>query len=158
MEAIPGGPCPPGAPCAGAAPISKEASGRVPPLPWRWRCDSEAGAARDWTWHRQTEGKCEKTEDGFTLRSGPRGCVSEVCTFASSEFSLSLRSVIRLQFRQSARKKKRERVSGYLRGHACFCVFDAKPERETRSLFVLDGGSPARADGRRRMEGFLTAS
>lgn len=104
MEGVPGGPCSPGAPCAGAAPISSEASGSVPPLPWRWRCDSEAGAASDWTWHRQTENKCEKTQDEFTLRSGPSGCVSEVRTLASSEFSLSLRSVIRLQFRQSARE------------------------------------------------------
>lgn len=32
------------------------------------------------------------------------GCVSDVRTLASSEFSLSLRSVIRLQFRQSARE------------------------------------------------------
>lgn len=25
--------------------------------------------ARDWTWHTQTENKCEKTEDEFTVRS-----------------------------------------------------------------------------------------
>lgn len=131
VEAIPGGPCSPGAPCAGAAPISEAASGRVPPLPWRWRCDSEAGAARDWTWHRRTESKCEKTEDEFTLRSGPSGCASEVCTFASSEFSLSLRSVIRLQFRQSARKKgekRRELVDNCVVVHTSVLLMQSQKE------------------------------
>lgn len=51
---LPAGPCSPGAPWAGAAPISNEASGAVPPLPWRWRCDTEAGAVSNWTWYRKT--------------------------------------------------------------------------------------------------------
>lgn len=53
LHAIPAGPCSPGAPWAGTAPISNEASGAVPPIPWGWRCDMEAGAVSNWTWHRQ---------------------------------------------------------------------------------------------------------
>lgn len=127
-------------------------------MPWRWRSDAEAGAARDWTWPRQTQNKREETEDEFAGRSSLGGCLSGVCTFASSEVSLSLRPVIRLQLRQSAREKEKKRVRGYLRIHTHLHGFDAEAERETWSLFVLDGGSPVRADGRRRTDGFLNAS
>lgn len=56
------------------------------------------------------------------------------------------------------KKREKKRVIGYLRIHTYLHVFDAKAERETWSLFVLDGGSPVRADGRRRIDGFLNAS
>lgn len=85
----------------------------------------------------------------------------EVCTFASSVFSLSLRSVIRLQLRQSERKKEKKRVIGYLRIHThthTSRFLMQKADRATWSLFVLDGGSPVRADGRRRIDGFLRTS
>lgn len=55
----------------------------------------------DWTWHRQTE-------DELAVRSSLGGGSRGVCTFASSVFSLSLRSVIRLQLRQSEREREEE--------------------------------------------------
>lgn len=58
----------------------------------------------DWTWHRQTE-------DELTVRSSLGGGSRALCTFVSSVFSLSLRSVIRLQLRQSERKKRRRDLS-----------------------------------------------
>lgn len=104
----------------------------------------------DWTWHRQTE-------DELAVRSSLGGGSMGVCTFASSVFSLSLRSVIRLQLRQSERKREKE--SDWLSAFThTSMVLMQKAERATRSLFVLDEGSPGRADGRCRLDGFLKTS
>lgn len=105
----------------------------------------------DWTWHRQTE-------DELPVRSSLGGGSRGVCTFVSSVFSLSLRSAIRLQLRQSERKKRKRELSViYAFTHTSVFLM-RKAERATRSLLVLDEGSPVRADGRCRIDGFLRTS
>lgn len=82
--------------------------------------------------------RSERKQDEFSVRSSLRGCLSEVCTFASSELSLSFRSVIPLQLRQSARKKRIE--SHWLSTHSCIPpCFDAKADREVWCSYWTGG-------------------
>lgn len=76
--------------------------------------------------------------------------MSEVQTFASSELSLSVSAVIRLQLRQSKTQTQKKTLTHVV--FLCYCVVQSKQK------VLLEVGSPVRAGGRRSVDGFLTAS